>query len=102
MELDYGSLEETQTISTEEMLLQVDIALEQLAALAQVEVASWSNRRSISAGIALGNPVHWCLGQVPGTALVFIGPDDEKWSLYVTLPLADVGALVRAAQAAKP
>jgi hypothetical protein len=87
---DYDPVDQVLRISGPGYYLLIAMPAPELASLRDVQGASWEARRTITAGRALDNPVHWCQSTVDPQAIsVLVGADDETWALALEFP-ADV------------
>ena len=87
---DYDAPDQVLRISGPGFYLMIQMPINELVSLRGVQAASWNERGTISAGKALGKPVHWCQSSVdPGAVSVLVGADDETWELALEFP-ADV------------
>ena len=68
----------------------------ELMKLRGIRDARWDERRTIRAGTSAGAPVYWAAEGDDVTLM--IGHDDETWDLAVTMPIAAVEEIVRAAE----
>jgi len=68
----------------------------ELAKLADIRTADWSQRRSIAVGESVQAPVFWASSGDDAT--IMIGHDDETWDVAVTVPTEVVERIARASE----
>ena len=95
--MDIDPYEETVTLASHEYMVIISAPLAELSRLRNVPDAE--DQESLVIGTCLGMNAHWIPGARPGTVTVLVGPDDENWSVSLTLTRELVGEIAETAAA---
>ena len=95
--MDIDPYEETVTLSSHEYMVIISAPLAELSQLRNVP--DFGGQETLVIGTCLGMNAHWIPGARPGTVTVLVGPDDENWSVSLTLTRELVAEIAETATA---